>query len=66
MKSQSKHRSTGEIAKSALGGLATFGTESGRLLGRGAKATWAGARRFGSKAKKKAADKRAELVAASD
>jgi hypothetical protein len=56
-------RSNTDVAKSALGGLATFGAESGRLIGRGAKALWKGARKATSRAKDKAVETR-ETVAA--
>jgi hypothetical protein len=53
---KSATRSNTDLAKSALGGLATFGAESGRLIGRGAKALWKGARKVTSNAASKAKD----------
>jgi hypothetical protein len=57
MKDDAQERGFGDIAKSALGGLATFGAEMGRLAGKGAKSAWKGARRVGGKAKVTAAEK---------
>ncbi|HUG75419.1 MAG TPA: hypothetical protein VMM81_07095 [Acidimicrobiia bacterium] len=59
-----KLRSNTDVAKSALGGLATFGAEMGRLVGRGAKSLWEGARKMTSKAASKAKDKAADAAEA--
>lgn len=60
---ETSSRSNTDIAKSALSGLVTFGAESGRLIGRGARALWKGARKATAKAKDKAGEAR-ETVAA--
>lgn len=59
-KSALKERSNTEIAKSALDGIATFGVESSRLIGRGATFVWNGVVEVGGKAKDKAKDKLAK------
>lgn len=56
-KSDGQDRGFGDIAKSALGGLTTFGTEMGQLVGKGAKSAWSGARRVSGQAKDTASRK---------
>lgn len=56
-KSDGQDRGFGDLAKSALGGLTTFGTEMGRLVGKGAKSAWSGARRASVQAKDTASKK---------
>jgi hypothetical protein len=60
-KKTKQDRSFGEIAKSALGGLTQFGVETSRLVGKGAKVAWTGARRVGGTAKVKASETASEL-----
>lgn len=57
-----KLRSNSDVAKSALGGLATFGAETGRLLGRAVKSLWEGTRKVTSKAASKARDKASDAA----
>jgi hypothetical protein len=56
-----KERSYGEITKSAFVGLAQFGLETSRLVGKSAKAAWFGARKVGGRARVKASEKANEL-----
>jgi hypothetical protein len=59
-----KDRSNSDVAKSALGGLATFGTETGRLIGRGVKSLWNGIRKSTSKAASQARSKASDAAEA--
>jgi hypothetical protein len=60
-KKTKQDRGFGEISRSALGGLTQFGVETSRLVVKGAKVAWAGARRVGGTAKVKASETASDL-----